>query len=54
MLLKTDKGVCNREIQGVSFIVPVITATLSYRKPGSVETVRDSYLVLGYGNRKEV
>jgi hypothetical protein len=53
MLLKTDKGLCSREIQGVSFIVPVITAT-SYRKPGSVETLRDSCQVLGYDKGNEV
>jgi hypothetical protein len=54
MLLKADKGLHSREIQGVSFIVYVITATLSYRKPGSFETVRDSCQVLGYDKRKEV
>ena len=53
-MFKTDKGLYSREIQGVSSIVPVITATLSYRKPESVETHRDSCQVLGYDKRKEV
>jgi len=53
-LLKIDKGLYSREIQGVSVILPVITTTLPYREPGSVETLRDGFQVLGYDNRNGV
>jgi hypothetical protein len=37
-----DKGLYIKKLQCVSFIVSVSKAALSRRKPGSVETFRDS------------